>query len=136
LPLQFVADANDGYQEGKSTMDRHQRTENVRAALLGIAVLLGTTVSGAASAQDWGRGAEREDRKTCADYGLDIGSKEYARCMLTQQARRDEAPVRGAEQQRANAEAVRNNVETVRMIRCNREAKREHERGEQPRRCR
>lgn len=116
-------------------MDRHQRTENVCTALLSFAVLLGATVSSAASAHDWGRGAEREDRKTCATYGLDIGSNEYARCMLTQLARRDEAPIRGAEQQRANAEAARNNVETVRMIRCNREAKREHERGEQPRRC-
>ncbi|WP_025292817.1 hypothetical protein [Sphingomonas sanxanigenens] len=106
-----------------------------RTALVAIAALLGVGVAGDASAQiDWGRSAEREDSRTCERIGADRG-KEYTRCMLNQQRRRDNAPLYAAEQQRNNAEAARNNVETVRRIRCNREAKRARERGERPLPC-
>lgn len=105
-----------------------------RSALLGVAVLLGTAMAGSASAQDWGRGAQREDSRTCERFGADHG-KEYTRCMLAQQQRRDNAPLYAAEQQRASAEAARNNLETVRRMRCEREAKRDRERGERPRWC-
>lgn len=117
-------------------MSAHYLTDGCRPIFLGFVALLSTGMAASASAQDWGRGAEREDNRTCTNFGLEFGSKEYSRCMITQQGRRDDAPLRGAEQQRANAEAARNNVETVRIIRCNREAKRERQRGEQPRRCR
>lgn len=107
-----------------------------RPALIAVAALLGVGVAGSASAQiDWGRSAEREDRKTCERFGADHG-KAYTQCMLQQQQRRDNAPLYAAEQQRNNAEAARNNVETVRRIRCNREAKRAQERGERPLPCR
>jgi hypothetical protein len=106
-----------------------------RSALMALAALLGVGVTGSASAQiDWGRSAEREDSRTCQRFGA-VGNKEYTRCMLEQQRRRDNAPLYAAEQQRNNAEAARNNVETVRRIRCNREAKRARERGERPYPC-
>jgi hypothetical protein len=107
-----------------------------RTALAVVAALLGTTMTASASAQDWGRGAQQGDNRTCTSFGMDYGSKEYAKCMLAQQRRRDDAPLRAAEQQRANAEAARTNLETVRRMRCEREAKRERQRGEHPRWCR
>lgn len=110
-------------------------TRRYRTALVALATLLGTGMAGSASAQDWGRGAEREDSRTCERLGADRGSKDYTKCMLTQQRRRDTAPLRAAEQQRASAEAAQNNLETVRRMRCEREAKRERKRGEHPRRC-
>ncbi|HUD94360.1 hypothetical protein [Sphingobium sp.] len=107
-----------------------------RPALMAVAALLAIGTAGGASAQiDWGRSAEHEDRKTCERFGADHG-REYTRCMLEQQRRRDNAPLYAAEQQRNNAEAARNNVETVRRMRRNREAKRARERGEQPLPCR
>lgn len=112
-----------------------RRAFGQRPSLMVIAALLGVGVAGSASAQiDWGRGAEREDSRTCQRFGA-AGGREYTRCMLEQQRRRDNAPLYAAEQQRNNAEAARNNVETVRRIRCNREAKRARERGERPHRC-
>ncbi|MGF7149741.1 hypothetical protein FHS96_003392 [Sphingomonas zeicaulis] len=106
-----------------------------RPILIALAAATGVCAAGSASAQiDWGRAAEREDRKTCERFGADNG-KEYTRCMLEQQRRRDNAPLYAAEQQRNNAEAARNNVETVRRIRCNREAKRARKRGERPVPC-
>lgn len=107
-----------------------------RPALMALAALLGIGIADAASAQiDWGRSAEREDSRTCRRFGAD-GGRDYTRCMLDQQRRRDNAPLQAAEQQRNNAEAARNNVETVRRIRCNRAAKRAQERGERPQWCR
>jgi hypothetical protein len=106
-----------------------------RPLLLAIAALLSGVWSNDASAQiDWGSGARREDSKTCRQFGAGRG-EEYTRCMLQQQRRRDNAPLYAAEQQRNNAEAARNNVETVRRIRCNREAKRARERGEWAKPC-
>ena len=106
-----------------------------RPILMALAATIGVCAAGSASAQiDWGRAAEREDRKTCERFGADHG-KDYTRCMLDQQRRRDNAPLYAAEQQRNNAEAARNNVETVRRIRCNREAKRARARGERPVPC-
>lgn len=106
-----------------------------RPALMGIAALLSVGIASSTSAQiDWGRGAEREDRKTCERFGADHG-RDYTQCMLDQQRRRDNAPLYAAEQQRNNAEAARQNVETVRRMRCNREAKRARVRGEQPQPC-
>lgn len=113
----------------------HVVTGGHRPALMAVAALLGLGIAGSASAQiDWGRSAEREDRRTCERFGADHG-REYTRCMLEQQRRRDNAPLYAAEQQRNNAEAARNNVETVRRMRCNREAKRARERGEWPQPC-
>jgi hypothetical protein len=55
--------------------------------------------------------------------------------MMEQQRRRDDAPLRAAEQQRLSAEAAQRNLETVRRMKCEREAKRDRERGERPRWC-
>jgi hypothetical protein len=67
-----------------------------RPAMMAIAALLGVGVTGSASAQiDWGRSAEREDRRTCQRFGA-VGGKEYTRCMLEQQRRpRQRAALRG-----------------------------------------
>lgn len=106
------------------------RRARTRAAVAAFAALSCVAGAGGAAAQiDWGRAAQREDRRTCEKFGAD-GGKDYTRCMLAQQRRRDQAPLYAAEQQRANAQAARDNVETVRRIRCNREAKRARERGE------
>jgi hypothetical protein len=115
-------------------MQGHYFIGRYRPALAALAVLLATGTAACASTQDWGREAQREDSRTCERFGADHG-REYTKCMLAQQRRRDNAPLYAAEQQRNNAEAARNNVETVRRIRCNREAKRDRERGERPRSC-
>lgn len=107
-----------------------------RPALIAVAGLLAAGVASSASAQiDWGRKAHREDSRTCERFGA-VEGREYTRCMLEQQRCRDNAPLIAAEQQRNNAEAARDNVETVRRMRCNREAKRARERGERPQWCR
>lgn len=111
-------------------MNNQNASHRFRPALLGVAALLGATVTGSAFA-----GAHKDDSRTCARFGAPHGSREYARCMLTQQRRRDDAPLRAAEQQRLSAEAARNNLETVRRMRCERAAKQERRRGERPRHC-
>lgn len=109
--------------------------EHSRSVLVVVAAMLTLGLAAGASAQiDWGRSAEREDRRTCERFGA-AGGREYTRCMLEQQRRRDNAPLIAAEQQRNNAEAARNNVETVRRIRCNRAAKRARERNAHPHPC-
>lgn len=109
-------------------------TDGYRPALLGLAALLSIGVADGASARD--RGPHKDDSRTCASFGASYGSPEYSRCMLIQQRRRDNAPLIAAEQQRLNAEAAQRNLETVRRMRCEREAKRKRERGERPRWCR
>jgi hypothetical protein len=111
-----------------TSLHRHQPLAILLAAILSV----GTAAS--AGQIDWGKDARREDSRTCRSFGAE-GGREYTRCMLDQQRRRDNAPLHAAEQQRNNAEAARNNVETVRRIRCNREAKRARERGDRPRPC-
>lgn len=107
----------------------------IRNGLIALAALVGVSIPASASAQiDWGRSAEREDSRTCERFGA-TDRRAYTQCMLEQQRRRDNAPILAAEQQRNNAEAARNNVETVRRIRCNREARRARERGEQAQWC-
>lgn len=109
-------------------------THGYRPAFLGLVALLSTATAGFATAGD--RGAHKDDSRTCASFGAHYGSREYSKCMLAQQRRRDDAPLIAAEAQRNNAEAAQRNLETVRRMRCEREAKRERERGERPRWCR
>jgi len=117
-------------------MTRHCFSGRYRPALIALAGIFSTAIAGTASAQiDWGREAHREDSRTCERFGA-VHGREYTMCMLEQQRRRDNAPLNAAEQQRNNAEAARNNLETVRRLRCNREAERARERGERPQWCR
>lgn len=117
-------------------MTRKNPISLYRSALMTLATLLATAgVAGSASAIDWGREAQQEDRRTCERFGADHG-RDFTRCMLEQQRRRDDALLNASEQQRNNAEAARDNVETVRRMRCNREAERARERGERPEWCR
>lgn len=105
-----------------------------KLAMMGLIGLVSVATALPASAQD--RRANREDSRTCESFGLRFGTREYARCMQNQQQRRDYAPVNAAEAQRANAEAAQRNLETVRRMRCEREAKRDHQNGVRPRSCR
>jgi hypothetical protein len=114
-------------------MHRQFITEGYRPVLLGFAALLGTAMAGSASAQE--RGAHNEDSRICASFGVGHESSENSDCMLTQQRRRDDAPLRAAEQQRLSVETARSKVEMVRGMRYEGEAKREHQRGERPRLC-
>ncbi|MEB1529330.1 hypothetical protein [Xanthomonas sp. WHRI 7945] len=117
-------------------MTRKNPISLYRSALMTLAAILATAgVAGSASAIDWGREAHQEDRRTCERFGADHG-RDFTRCMLEQQRRRDDALLNASEQQRNNAEAARDNVETVRRMRCNREAERGRERGERPEWCR
>jgi hypothetical protein len=114
-------------------MHGHHLNDGYRLGLLVLAAVLGTAVAGGAAARD--RGPYKEDSRTCASFGAGYGSPEYSRCMLSQQRRRDNAPLIAAEQQRLSAETARSNLEMVRKMRCEREAKRDRERGERPRWC-
>jgi hypothetical protein len=115
-------------------MRGHHFTNRYRPAVMALAVLMGAGMASDASAQDWGRGAQKEDSRTCERFGADHG-RDYTRCMLQQQRRRDNAPLIAAEAQRNNAEAAQRNLQTVRRMKCERAAKRERERGERPRWC-
>jgi hypothetical protein len=105
------------------------------ALLTGLGVLLGSALTGCASAEELGRAEARHDASTCESFGTHYGSPAYSRCMLTQQRRRDTATLDALERQRISAEIARNNVETVRRMRCEREARRERESGGRPRPC-
>ncbi|WP_147307448.1 hypothetical protein [Mesorhizobium denitrificans] len=119
------------------------RTTNVRlSALLVLAAALGGCASSPGLAQNSDRSAYREDSQTCERFGADRG-RAFTQCMRDQQQRRDDAAVNQSEQirnlaeaGRSNAAAARENLETVRRIRCNRAAERARERGEEPERCR
>lgn len=115
-------------------MKTSSNARGFRNAVLAV-VALGGFSADSAFAIDWGPEAHREDRRTCQRFGAAHG-REYTRCMLEQQRRRDDSLLNAAEQQRNNAEAARHNVETVRRMRCNREAERARERGERPVFCR
>lgn len=115
-------------------MTRQHFDRRHRHALTALALIFGAGIANSAVATDWGREAHREDSKTCERFGATHG-REYTRCMLEQQRRRDDAVLNASEQQRNNAEAARNNVETVRRMRCNREAEKARERGERPQWC-
>jgi hypothetical protein len=114
-------------------MNSRLSASKVWVATLAFAACAGSAVAPSALAYD--ESAQREDSGTCASFGAPPGSREYSRCMLTQQQRRDRAPLDAAEAQRLSAEAARNNVETVHRMRCEREAKKDAERGMRPRRC-
>ena len=119
---------------GATRLQRRPEIRTHHTLLFGAIAAFGIGAALPATAQD--RASQREDRRTCEGFGLDYGSKGYADCMLAQQQRRDYAPVNAAEAQRANAEAAQRNLETVRRMRCEREAKRDHANGIRPRPCR
>jgi hypothetical protein len=103
------------------------------AALLVVPLMMAASIPLPAAARD--HAAYRHDADTCASFGAPSGSPGYSRCMLQQQRRRDDAPLRAAEQQQINADTAQRNLEMVRRIRCQREAKRARERGEPPQWC-
>lgn len=94
---------------------------------LGIAMIPITPVNA--------RSAHREDSETCASFGAQHGSPDYSRCMMAQQHRRDVAPLRAAEQQQINADTAQRNLEMVRRMRCERQAKKDRANGRPPRWC-
>lgn len=94
------------------------------------------TLGGCQSSEEKERMARLNDSQTCMEFGTQMGTSEYADCMLKQQERRDDAALKAAEMQRAMSETTRNNMETVRRLGCEREAEKERERGEKPRDCR
>lgn len=110
---------------------RHRST-----SISGLLLVLSAAMSSCASAEEPRRAAVHEDGHTCASFGAPYGSPEYTRCMLAQQRRRDTETLDALERQRLSSEAARNNLETVRKMRCEREAKRDRENGDRPRSCR
>lgn len=115
-------------------MTTQQSTVKHRLALAALTMLLTIGSAGSALAIDWGPEAYEEDRRTCRSMGASYG-RDFTWCMMEQQRRRDEQLLNAAEQQRNNAEAAAINLETVRRMRCEREARQAIERGEQPRVC-
>ncbi|SAI74412.1 Uncharacterised protein [Bordetella ansorpii] len=93
-----------------------------RLCLSAAAASLATAMmAGCVSAGEQRRADLDQDRGTCADYGAQPGSAGYTRCMLQQQQRRDHEQLLNAERGRISAETARNNLETLRLIRKNRE---------------
>jgi hypothetical protein len=86
-------------------------TSRYRTPLFAAATLLTTGVSGSVPAQGYGREAHSNDGQTCETFGAVYSSRGYSTCMRFQQERRDNAPLKAAEQQRLSVEAARNNVE-------------------------
>jgi hypothetical protein len=99
-----------------------------------LATILAIASVGTASAIDWGPEAYEEDVETCRVMGADNG-RDFTWCMMEQQQRRDEALQNAVEQQLINAAAAALNLETVRRMRCEREAAQAIELGEQPQAC-
>lgn len=114
-------------------MDFRSATSKTSMLAFSVAAIMCATITSGAWAQY--PGDHRGDSHTCASFGAPPGSREYSRCMLSQQQRRDYAPLNAAEAQRLSAEAARNNVETVHRMRCEREAKKDVANGVPSRRC-
>jgi len=113
-------------------MFRRYGADHYRAALWGLATLLTIAVASTVSA---GRSDIHEDRETCSRFGAHYGSPEFSRCMMVQQRRRDTHTIDALEQQRLSAEIAQRNLQTVRRMRCEREADKDRERGVRPRWC-
>jgi hypothetical protein len=113
-------------------MRRHAHIPGNRTALLGLMALLSVPIVAEPAEA---RSPHHEDRETCESFGAPYGSPGHTRCMLTQQRRRDVAPLHAAEQQQINAETARSNLDMVRRMRCEREARKDHANGTPPRRC-
>lgn len=107
-----------------------------RPVLLVASVAILTSLAGCQTSEERERVARENDSKTCVEFGTKFGSREYAECMIRQQERRDDAALKAAEVQRANAATTRDNLETVRRLGCEQEAEKERKRGERPRDCR
>jgi hypothetical protein len=106
-----------------------------RALVLALWMLLSTIVTACAFAGEPRKMASHHDGAACESFGAHYGSPEHARCLLVQQQRRDAETTDALERQRLSSEIARNNVETVRRMRCEREAKRERKSGMRPRPC-
>lgn len=103
--------------------------------MLALAALLGLGLAACQSPEQRRYQNVAQDSTTCADFGARQGSPEYTQCMLTQQNRRDNKALNALEQQRLSAQISKDNLETVRRLECDREAKKDREAGRRPRRC-
>lgn len=103
--------------------------------MLALAALLGVSLAACQSPEQRRYQNVAQDSNTCADFGARQGSPEYTECMLTQQNRRDHKALNALEQQRLSAQISKDNLETVRRLECDREAKKDREAGKRPRRC-
>lgn len=104
-------------------------------ALLAMAALLGAGLPACQSPEQRRYQNLAQDTGTCTDFGARQGSREYTDCMLAQQSRRDNKALNALEQQRLSAQISKDNLETVRRLECDREAKKDREAGRRPRRC-
>lgn len=107
-------------------MRRYAHIVRSRSVLLGVMALL--SIAGFTGPTE-ARSPHREDRETCAAFGAPDGSPGHTRCMLSQQHRRDVAPLKAAEQQQINADTAQRNLEMVRRMRCERQARKNRANG-------
>lgn len=103
--------------------------------MLALAALLGVSLAACQSPEQRRYQNVAQDSNTCADFGARQGSPQYTECMLTQQSRRDNKALTALEQQRLSAQISKDNLETVRRLECDREARKDREAGKRPRRC-
>ncbi len=101
-----------------------------------LLIVLCGAVAGCASSGDRQQAELQKDSQTCQSFGIRQGTSEYSDCMLAQQRRRDTEKNAALERQRISTEIANKTQDTVRMVRCENEAKRDRERGERPRVCR
>ena len=140
-----MASPNTPFLLDPVTKNQDRRTKLMRAtrpafgyrsaSLLVLWILLSTVVTDRAFAGEARQAASHHDGSACESFGAHHGSREHARCLLVEQQRRDAKTTDALERQRLSSEIARNNVETVRRMRCEREAKRERESGIRPRPC-
>ncbi len=87
--LAAVAD-NGARKENKDMKTHNPVSVGTDAISIALAALRATGIAGSASAIDWGREAHQEDSRTCESFGA-VHGREYTRCMMEQQRRRDDA---------------------------------------------
>ena len=80
------------------------------AILMTAALAFGGALAGCETTEQLRQADLDQDRRTCADFGALPGSAQHARCMMSQQERRDDQALDAQTRALISAETARTNV--------------------------
>jgi hypothetical protein len=117
-------------------MNRSYFTTIRRPALaLSLIAMLGAGLGGCASPEQRHQARLYQDTTTCSEFGANSGSRAYTDCMLAQQNRRDNKQRNALEQAALSTQISKDSLDITRKVQCDRDAKKDREAGQRPRRC-
>jgi len=105
------------------------------AVALSLLAMLGASLAGCASREERRQANLYQDTTTCGDFGANANSRAYTDCMLAQQNRRDNKQRMALEQAALSTQISKDSMEISRRAQCDRDARKDREAGNRPRRC-